>query len=231
MNTSQSIQIIPTCVAQNTQEIKAAIEISQSLGNALHLDVGDGIFTPHVSWPYEEKGRVGEALDGLDIPVDNFLIQAHLMVSEPREIGEFFARAGVRTLITHAESASLSIDCIHAWRAEGVKEIGLAILLDTPMENLNPLLPSCEFVHVLSVATIGSQGAPFDPRAIDKVAAIAAQYPGMPISVDGGVSSMNIASLVKAGATRLAVGSALKSASNPQEAYQALVVLAQSALQ
>jgi len=231
MNTTQFIEIIPTVVAQNNDEISAAIANARALTNALHIDVDDGIFTPAISWPYVERGRVGEARGGLDTPVDNFLIQAHLMVSEAREIGEFLAHVGVHTLIAHVESLTDAPTTFDAWRSFGVKEIGIALLLDTSIEDLNPLLPSCDFVHLLSVATIGAQGAPFDPRVIPKIEAIRAQYPEIVISVDGGVSSVNIASLVRAGATRFAVGSALSSVSNPQETYQELVALAQSALQ
>jgi ribulose-phosphate 3-epimerase len=227
----QSIEIIPTIVAQNTEEIQAGIVMSRAFGNVLHIDVDDGIFTPQISWPYEGKGKLGQGNGGLDTPVDNFLIQAHLMVSEPREVGEFFASQGAHTLIAHIESTSLSTDIFDAWRAHGVQEIGLAILLDTAIEDLSPLLPSCDFIHVLSVATIGSQGAPFDPRAITKVEALTARFPSVPISVDGGVSADTIIALVKAGARRFAVGSALSTASNPQASYQELMTLAQSALQ
>ena len=234
--------IIPTCVPHNHDDLVAKIEEIRGFSHHIHIDIDDGILTRELSWPYEGEGkwsRSGESVVPLDRALDksgdNFLMQLHLMVSEPREIGEFFMRLGASSLILHVESCDGDVDAIRstvdAWRVRGVREIGLAILLDTPTANLDPLLPSCDFVHVLSVADIGAQGAPFDSRAIDRVKELSVRFPSYPVSVDGGISLTNIASLAHAGASRFSVGSAISTAADPMQAYRQLQEAAQSALQ
>ena len=234
--------IIPTCVPKNRDDLVAKIKQIRGFSRAVHIEIDDGVLTPVTSWPYVGKGKIGELgesgvyLDrAIDKTVDNFVMQVHLMVSEPREIGGFFINLGASSLIVHIESHAGDIDAIRstidAWRAQGAREIGLAAILDTPIGNLDPLLPSCDFVHVLSVATIGSQGASFDPRAIDRVKELRVRFPSHPVSVDGGVSLENIASLVHAGASCFSVGSAISTAADPGQAYRQLQEAAQSALQ
>jgi thiamine monophosphate synthase len=76
----------------------------------------------------------------------------------------------------------------------------------------------------------GHQGEPFDPdqKALFLVERLHRRYPTLPIQVDGGVNESNIRDLVTAGATRLAVGSAIVKAEDPAAAYRRLVDLANS---
>jgi ribulose-phosphate 3-epimerase len=249
MNKSEPIQIIPTCVPQSAADIYEKILVVKSFSSALHLDIDDGKFTPEASWPFnkmskkgiqsrEEDREVESQIKALDIPVDNFLIQVHLMVSGGREhlrLGENFIQAGVQSVIIHCESSitplAVFTDTLGAWSLLGVKEIGVAILLDTPLEKLDPLLPFCDFIQVLSVSSIGAQGATFDLRAIERVKELRTRFPSHPIAVDGGVSLKNIASLVQAGATRFAVGSAIAQATDQAQAYTDLKAAAESTLQ
>lgn len=239
------IRITPTCVPQSVTDIRENILKIAGFAQGIHLDIDDGVFTTEVSWPFtehskkgsEKQGSVGEITTHDTAIVktgDNFLLQVHLMVSDGRDIGENFIQAGARSVIMHVESAITPLaaftDTLGAWSMLGVEEIGIAILLDTPLEKLNPLLPYCDFIHMLSVATIGSQGAAFDPRALERVKDAKKRFPSHPISVDGGVSLDNIASLVAAGATRFSVGSAIAKAADPAQAYNALKAAAQRAL-
>ena len=244
MKRDGEIQIIPTCIPQNAEDLQAKILQVKAFSNAIHIDIDDGVFTPEISWPFQKnvskagnkKGSVGK-MDTLDIhvvkTVDNFFMQIHLMVSDGREAGEKFIKAGAQSIILHVESAitpfAAFTDTLGAWSMLGVEEIGIALLLDTPLEKLDPLLPFCDFIHVLSVASIGAQGAMFDPRAIDRVKEIRDRFPSHAISVDGGISLDNIADLVKAGATRFAVGSAIVKASDPAKTYRELKAIAQKA--
>ena len=238
--------IMPTCVPQDRDDVARKIKQISQFSSRIHIDIDDGIMTPETSWPYAGKGKLGDLTGELGEliktfetnvvkTVDNFLIQVHLMVSEPREIGKFFIKLGADSLVLHVEShagdARAIRATIDAWRAQGARKIGLAILLDTPLENLDPLLPSCDFVHVLSVATIGAQGAPFDPRAIGRIQEICAKSPSLPISVDGGVSLDTIEDLARAGASSFSIGAAISQASDPALAYAQLREAAQNALQ
>ncbi len=232
MNDERHIEIDPTCVPRGIDDLCAAIATSKSLSASLHIDVNDGLFARPFTWPYVEKGMVGE----FDISfLNDAIFGTHLMVSDAREVGEFFIKAGARSVIVHVESVGSDVDAAHAmcdaWRVLGVREIGLAILLDTPTEDLNSLLPFFDFVHQMTIATIGAQGAAFEPRSIDRIRDLHTRLPDFPIAVDGGVSATNIASLVQAGATRFSVGSAIMRAPDPALAYTDIKSTAENALQ
>ncbi len=225
------IEITPTCVPEHAGDVLQYGGKAGEMGSAIHLDIDDGIFTPEYSWPYiqnvEKEVRAGE----IDVNMFRGIkFDVHLMVSDCRAVGENFIHAGARSIIAHVESNDMNTETLDVWRALGVKEIGLALLIDTPLANLNPLLPLCNFIHVMSVAIIGAQGAPFDDRSLERIRVLHENHPDFPIQVDGGVSRENIAELVEAGARRFAVGSAITTASSPAQAYAELVSLAQAAL-
>ena len=232
MNDVRRIEINPTWVPSGVDDLRAAIATTKSLGAALHIDVNDGLFARPFSWPYEGEGKRGE----FDISfLHDAIFGVHLMVSDAREVGGFFIKAGAHSIIVHVEPFSGDVEAARsscdAWRALGVREIGLAILLDTPIEDLNPLLPFFDFVHLMTIATIGAQGATFEPRSIDRIRELHERLPDFPISVDGGVSLSNIASLVRAGASRFSVGSAIMRSSDPALAYAQIRAAAENALQ
>jgi ribulose-phosphate 3-epimerase len=238
MSNIKDVKIIPTCVPQSAEDARAHMQKVSAFSKAIHLDIDDGIFTPQVSWPFNKKGNERREVEGIDraidIPVDNFLIQIHLMASDGREVGEKFIQAGAGSIIMHCESsidAAAFTDTLGAFAMLGVREIGIAILVDTPLEKLDPLLPFCDFIQVMSVASIGAQGAPFDPRAIDRVKEIRTRFPSHPVEVDGGINLTNIASLVQAGAMRFAIGAAIERAADPAQAYADLKSAAENALQ
>lgn len=224
-----TIEIVPTVVAQSESDLEKSSKIAE-FSSWIHVDVDDGIFAPVLSWPYVKKGIYG----AFDLStIGNMHIEAHLMVERPRKIGLAFAAAGAKRIIGHAEafdSATEAHGALDLWRTHGA-EAGLSILADTPLPVLEPLIPACDFVQVMSIATIGLQGAPFDARAIGRIAKLHEKFSELLISVDGGVSAANIAELVHAGARRFSVGSAIAKAENPEEAYTALKIAAEAAVQ
>ena len=80
-------------------------------------------------------------------------------------------------------------------------------------------------VQLMSVASLGSYGAPFDERVYERIKILRAQCPFVTISVDGGVSNQNAERLIDAGATRLVAGSAIFSAEDPRAAFEELYAI------
>ncbi len=225
------IEIVPTYVPQSLEDLAEGAGKIQAFASSIHVDVDDGIFAPHTTWPYTDHGVFEpfdlSSLSGLDIEV-------HLMVEEPREIGLAFARAGARRILGHVEAFSTkeeTHETLDVWRKNGAREVGLGILMDTPFELLEHHVFIVDFVHMMSIATIGTQGIPFDPRSVERIAEFHALHPDILISVDGGVSESTIASLVKAGARRFGVGSAISQAADPKAAYENLKTLAENAVE
>ena len=227
------IVITPTCVPHSFDDVTSAISAVQSFAHSIHLDIDDGIFTPQISWPYQSPAVFSQS--EISKLVDtNLPAQVHLMVKDPHSIGMALAHAGVETLVVHVEAldnTDAGFHMIREWRETGIKQVGIAILLETPLQILEPLVPSCNFVQIMSVATIGAQGAPFDTRAIDRVRDTHTMYPSIEVAVDGGVSENNIKNLVAVGAHRFYVGASIMQADNPGDSYTHLQSLAESAIQ
>ena len=225
------VRITPTTVPKSATDLRENLSLMRTFTKYVHVDIDDGIFTKEFSWPYTASG-VSE--DFSFVSGEDLEIGVHLMVQDSEHVGVQFAKAGVCTIIGHIESfADLKNvqSVVASWREAGATEIGIAILLGTGIAQLETVIDNFDFVHVLSVATIGEQGAPFDERAIERVKELHAQYPELSISVDGGVNETNITSLIQAGADRFAIGSAIMHTSNPALAYTQLKNIAESALQ
>lgn len=156
------------------------------------------------------------------------------MAEEPKGVGVLFAQARVERIIGHIEAFADSreaLSALEAWRTAGAREVGLALLLDTPLPVIEPLVSRCDVVQVMSIARLGYQGAPFEPRIFDRIRELHALHPDLVIEVDGGVSEKNIQDLVRAGASRFGVGSAISKAADPKSAYEHLKKLAEDAVQ
>ena len=232
-------QIIPTNTCPpDFAEFTRRSGIFAPFSEWVQLDISDGIFTAERSWPYGE-GQWEElenlAAGASELPYSkNLRYETHMMVEESRELGKLLAKGGIQRVIGHVEAFADEkeiLTALDAWRGAGASEVGLAILLDTPLPVLLPVVPRCNVVQVMSIATLGRQGAPYEPRVIQRIEELRAAYPNLVIEVDGGVSEKNIAELVRAGATRFGVGSAITKAADPKAAYLNLKSIAESALE
>ncbi len=225
------IEIIPTYVPRDESDLSAGLEHIRSFATEVHIDVDDGIFAPITTWPYIKQGQ----FEAFNLPrMDGLFSEAHLMVEEPQSIGVAFARAGAERIVGHVEGfgdADEVLGALNAWKRAGASEVGLGLLFQTPFEVVAPFVSACDVVHLMSIASIGTQGIPYESGAPARIAEFHRLFPGVTISVDGGVSESNIADLVRAGARRFGVGSAISKAPHPKEAYEHLKTIAESALE
>ena len=231
------IEIVPTNTCPpDFAELSRRSESFADFAPQVQLDIDDGVFAPEISWPYQ-GGQWSEledmAVRAKALPASDMLMyEVHLMVEDPFHIGELMARVGAMRILAHVETfenEKSAKDAFLAWRSAGAKEVGLAILIDTPLSALDLIIPFCDVVQIMSIAKLGYQGAQFDVRAFDRIKELHAKYPDLMIEVDGGVSESNIAELVRAGARRFGVGSAISRSENPADAYSRLKKLAESA--
>jgi ribulose-phosphate 3-epimerase len=232
------IEICPTntCPLDYPELIRRSTAFAK-FSPSIHLDVSDGQFTPVLSWPYAE-GQWSElermANQREVLPLSKIVhYEAHLMVQDPLRIGTYLARVGCRRILGHIETftGTHSVkEAFSAWRAGGAEEVGLSILIDTPLSALDEYASSCDEVLMMSIPTLGRQGAPFDERIFERIEKLHATYPDLIIGVDGGVSGENITRLIRAGASRFGVGSAITKTADPAAAYTTLSSLATSAV-
>ena len=216
------IEIIPTVVPNSLSEINEVSERYSSFASFFHIDVADGRFAPNTTWLPSEGDRLPKG----------YSYEVHLMVSDPCAIGLSFVKAGAHTLIGHIEAFSNTKEAertFEEWKKAGVCKIGVGVLLQTPLEEVEPYLPFVDFVLFMTIARIGVQGIPFDERGVARIAEFRSIHPEVALAVDGGVSKDNIAKLARAGAARFGVGSAISKSTYPSDAYACLRELAEGA--
>ena len=232
----KTAEIFPTNTCPPTyDELAARTQFFSAFAPHVQLDIDDGKFAPEISWPYANQWKeLNDKVDAREqLPLsEKLMYETHMMVTEPHDVGLALARMGCTRLIPHIE-AFTSEESIRttfsAWKLAGAKEFGLALLLETPLEAVFPFVNECNVIQLMSIASLGKQGAPFDERIYDRISVLHTRFPQAIISIDGGVSVSNIERLAQAGARRFGVGSAITKAPDPAAAYTQLLALASSA--
>jgi ribulose-phosphate 3-epimerase len=129
--------------------------------------------------------------------------EAHLMVPKPEEIVGRWTERGAKKIIVHKLNGVIG-------RFRGRVEIGLGVEIQTPLEEIFPLVPQIDFLHLMSIAEIGRQGHRLDDRIFDRIRMVRKKFPQLAISVDGGINVTNLEMLKASGATRFVVGTGFK---------------------
>lgn len=176
-------EIIPAVLPKSLDDLKRQVGELPSSITFIHLDV------------LEE-----DVWDGEMVTQD---FEVHLMVEDPEAIMARWIERGAKRVSIHTPSGAIA-----QYREQA--EIGFAINLDKPLEEMEPFLEFVDFVHLMSIDEIGAQGHPFNEKVYARVAELQEKFPGLPISVDGGVSLDNYEKLLELGADRLIVGSHFK---------------------
>lgn len=213
-----SSPVIPAVIPQSRSELCTLADQLTFVGE-LHLDVVDGKFVPFTSWPYDppdEPQSVKSVLDRFSLEVD-------LMVANPLPAADAWLAAGADMLIFHTET--LTCAELDAFRATTAVTIGVSALNDTPLETLLEYAAYADYVQVMGIAAIGSQGQPFDTRALERIVAIRAAAPHLGISIDGSVNASTIAKIHAVGVDRYIVGSGIVKQPDMATAHRALTAL------
>ncbi|MFM2339857.1 MAG: hypothetical protein RLZZ360_493 [Candidatus Parcubacteria bacterium] len=214
-----SSPIIPAIIPDSAA---AVAQFLQSLPGVpeLHLDVVDGIFVPFTSWPYTPAGSPHEVLticEAVSLEVD-------LMVASPLTAARTWIAAGADMLVFHIET--ITPEALGQFALETAVTIGVAANSDTPSEQLLPYLEIADYVQVMGIGTIGTQGQSFDERAIERITWLRTQDAALVISIDGSVNAETLPKLLPYGLERYIVGSAISRADEPKRVYATLSALA-----
>lgn len=190
----------PSLLSANFANLERAIdEISEM--DYLHFDVIDGHFAPNLTFGPPILKYVRRLTDK---PID-----CHLMVTNPDDWLEVFAKIGADHLTLHQEVL------VHGHRSlMRIKELGMSAgIVLNPMTSLSVLeeyLPYVDLVLLMSVNP-GFSGQSFIPSVLDKVRRLKkmvdSQDHPILIQVDGGVNPENIAAISKAGCDLFVAGS------------------------
>jgi ribulose-phosphate 3-epimerase len=204
-------KIAPSILSADFAELAAEVARVRAEADLLHVDVMDGHFVPNLT--------IGPpVVEALRRRTDLFL-DTHLMVDNPGDLLEAFAKAGSDRCIVHIELGDPR-PLFDRMRALGLG-VGLVCNPDTPVESVLDHLAEIDLLLVMSVHP-GWGGQAFLPGVLDKVRAAraAVDAAGLPveIEIDGGISPATARAAAEAGADILVAGSAIFSAADPAAA-------------
>ena len=227
--------LAPSILSADFGRLKEQIQDLENGGaNAVHFDVMDGHFVPEISFGEPVLRSVRKMTD--------LIVDTHLMVYNPSDHIEAFAKSGADIFTFHYETmpgggfayggindSKMAIEeamnLIGKIHSHGMKA-GISIKPKTPVEVLFPLLPYIELVLVMSVEP-GFGGQKYIPESTQRIQAIRKQAesvnPTLYIEVDGGVKVNNVKEILDAGANMIVAGSAVLGGDDVKEKAEAFM--------
>ena len=209
--------ISPSILSADFSRLAEAVQQVEAAGaDWIHVDVMDGHFVPNltVGPPMVEALRKVTAL-----PLD-----VHLMMTNPDEFIPEFAKAGADILTVHVETCPHLHRTIQVIKEQKVKA-GVSVNPATPVATLEQILGDVDLVLVMSVNP-GFGGQKFIDSTLSKIRQVRDMITassGSPyLEVDGGITTDNVASVLKAGANILVAGSAIFGSDNMPETIRQL---------
>lgn len=209
--------IAPSLLSSNFLRLEEECKmLNESEADWFHLDVMDGRFVPNISFGLPVIEHISKAT--------NKICDVHLMILDPGNYAEAFAKAGADILTVHIEA------CVHLHRnIQQIKSLGMqagvAVNPHTPVSLLQDILADIDLVCLMSVNP-GFGGQKFIPQTIQKIQQlrrmIDAAGLSVKIEIDGGVTLDNAKDIIDAGADVLVAGNTVFRSDDPKATISAL---------
>jgi ribulose-phosphate 3-epimerase len=171
--------IAPSILSADFAKLGEDIE-SVSNADWIHVDVMDGRFVPNIT--------IGPLVVKALRPITELPLDVHLMIVEPDNYVEEFAKAGADWITVHAEACAHLDRSIQHIKSTGAKA-GVALNPHTPESVLDYVLEELDLVLVMSVNP-GFGGQSLIERVFPKIERIANRIDQLGlqtlIEVDGG---------------------------------------------
>ncbi len=196
------IEIMPSLLAADMGNLEAAIRQCERAGaDQIHMDIMDGVFVPNIS--------MGPAVVAMADRVTDLPMDVHLMLLQPQNHIEAFAKAGSDTILIHIEADCDVEDTLKKIRDLGCKA-GITVNPPTPVESIYKCLEKglVDEVLVMSVNP-GFGGQKYIANAETKVAEIRRRWAEMLISIDGGIDLETVKPAAAHGANLFVAGTSL----------------------
>lgn len=203
---SNTLKISPSILASDYANLQSELD-RISTSDMIHIDVMDGHFVPNIS--------IGAPVVAACKKVCNVPFDVHLMISNPLDYAEDFAKVGADIICFHTECDSDTEQTIDKILSLG-KKAALAIKPATPIDEVVKYLDKISMVLVMTVEP-GFGGQSFMESTMPKIEAIRKINPDIDIEVDGGINADTVKIAAKAGANVFVAGSAVFKSENPAE--------------
>ncbi len=196
------ILIAPSILAADFTRLGEQITAVEAAGaDLIHVDVMDGRFVPNISMG---PMVTAAARRSTQLPLD-----VHLMIVEPEDFIEPFAKAGANRITVHIEATPHLHRLLGMIHEQGCKA-GVAVNPHTPASALSEVMGLLDIVLVMTVNP-GFGGQRFLPETLPKISQIRQMAAGraVDIGVDGGIDSSTALRVIQAGANVLIAGTSI----------------------
>jgi ribulose-phosphate 3-epimerase len=198
------IGIVPSILSADFTRLGEQVREAEEAGaERIQIDIMDGHFVPNIT--------MGPMIVEAVRRCTTLPLEAHLMISNPEQYVEDFAKAGSDVIIVHQEASPHLHRLIQQIKATG-KMAGVALTPSSPIILLEDILSMLDMVLIMTVNP-GFGGQDFIPETLPKISRlrqmIAQAALQCDIEVDGGIYEATAPLVVQAGANLLVAGSAV----------------------
>jgi ribulose-phosphate 3-epimerase len=199
-----TIGIVPSILSADFTRLGEQVREAEEAGaQRILVDIMDGHFVPNIT--------MGPMIVEAVRRCTKLPLEAHLMISNPEQYIEEFAKAGADVIIVHQEVSPHLHRIIQQIKAAG-KMAAIALTPSTPVIMLEDILSMLNMVLIMTVNP-GFGGQDFIPETLPKINRLrqVIDQRGLhcDIEVDGGIHEATAPLVVQAGANLLVAGSAV----------------------
>ena len=148
---TSEFKLAPSILSADFADLKSALAQCESGGaHWIHVDVMDNQFVPNLT--------IGPPVVKSLRPKTNKFLDVHMMVINPENLVESFAKAGADMITFHVEATNDVQSVIDLIKATGT-QVGLSIKPSTKLEEIEPFYDQLDLILVMSVEPgFGGQG-------------------------------------------------------------------------
>ncbi len=192
--------LCPSMMCAHFGQLEKEVKDLEEAGiDIFHLDVMDGTFVPNFGMGLQDIEYIcSNATKPCDV---------HLMVSNPAQYVEKFAKIGAKIIYIHPEVDAHACRTLQMIKDAGAYS-GIAINPGTTFETVKDLLHLCDYVMIMSVnpGFAGQKYLDFVTPKFEKFVNEAKSYGGYNVMIDGACSPEKIEMLSKIGVKGFILG-------------------------